>query len=141
MMSITKPTMPFSAPCAEAITIPARAETRHAAFRLRNREDNNGPWWMDLGPIGASTTLFFLRTDRGELFAGAAPQLLGALAAGAPLTRFVHDFAYDEARKGVVFSVTVVGSQGCVVEFKALEAFELPPPMRLDESVALLARP
>ena len=152
MMSVTTPPMPFSAACAEAITIPAagRADKTHPAFRLRNREDDNGPRWMDLGPIGASPTLFFLRTDRCELFAGAAPQLLGALAAGAPLTRYVHDFAYvvddskdkdEEARKGVVFSVTVVGSQGCVVEFKALEAFELPPPMRLDESLALLARP
>ena len=128
MMSITTPQMPFSAP---------RAETRHTAFRLRNREDDNGPWWMDLGPIGASPTLFFLRTDRGELFAGAAPQLLGALATGAPLTRYVHDFGYDNDRKGVVFSVTVVGSQGCLVEFKALEAFELPPAMPLDESLAL----
>ena len=58
----------------------------------------------------------------------------------------MHDFAYvvddskdkdEEARKGVVFSVTVVGSQGCLVEFKALEAFELPPAMPLDESLAL----
>jgi len=127
-------------PCAEAVTIRTERH-QHPAFRLRNRSNDNPnaptALWMDLGPIGASPTLFFLRTDRGELFAGAAPQLLGALAAGAPLTRYVHDFAYDEARKGVSFSVTVVGSEGCLVEFKALEAFELPPAMLLDESPAL----
>ena len=130
--------MMTTALCAEAITI-----ADHPAFRLRNRNDNAAPTtlplWMDLGPIGASQALFFLRTDRGELFAGAAPQLLGALAAGAPLTRYAHDFAYDG--KGVIFSVTVVGSEGRLVEFKALEAFELPPAMPLDDESLALARP
>ncbi len=49
--------------------------------------------------MGASKTLSFLRTDRSELFAGSA------LAAGAPLARYIHNLDYDNDREAVFFCV------------------------------------
>ena len=142
---------------ATPVQILSRADTVHPALRLRNRDDQALPLWADFGPIGGSSALFFLRTDLSQLFAGIAPPgLLSALCTGtvggASLARHFHDLrrVVDDSgnnnKKAIVFSVTVLvvaeeddGRPIIHHEFKDLQAFELPPLMLLDESLAARA--
>ena len=143
---------------ATPVQILSRADTVHPALRLRNRDDQALPLWADFGPIGGSSALFFLRTDLSQLFAGIAPPgLLSALAVGggsggASLARHFYDLrriVLDDGnnRKAIVFSLTILvlvaDEDGRLVtlhhEFKDLQAFELPPLMLLDESLAARA--
>ena len=142
---------------ATPVQILSRADTVHPALRLRNRDDRALPLWADFGPIGGSSALFFLRTDLSQLFAGIAPPglLLSALGTGtgggASLARHFHGLRrVDDSgnnRKAIVFSLTllVVADEGdgrLIThhhEFKDLQAFELPPLMLLDESLAARA--
>ena len=141
---------------ATPVQILSRADTVHPALRLRNRDDQALPLWADFGPIGGSSALFFLRTDLSQLFAGIAPPgllLMSALGTGtvggAPLARHFYDLRRvdDDSgnRKAIVFSLTLVvadeedAGRLIIHEFKDLQAFELPPLMLLDESLAARA--
>jgi hypothetical protein len=121
-------------PCAEQVQI-LGGNVPYPAFRLRNSATDDKNWqWIDLGLMTGSNSLFFLRADSFAMFVGDHPPLASALSFGCPLTRYISDLAYDKAAKSVVFTVSVVGGEGNIVEFKNLKAFALPPPMFAEES-------